>query len=40
LRLGQDERITGLAPRLHCRECDTKGKAIVSVQWTAERSRK
>ena len=33
LRLGPDERITDLAPRLRCRECDTKGRAVVSVRW-------
>jgi hypothetical protein len=33
LGLGPDERIVDLAPRLRCRECDAKGKAIVSVKW-------
>ena len=32
LRLGPDERITDLAPRLRCRECDVKGRAVVS-RW-------
>lgn len=33
LRLGPDERILDLAPRLRCRECDARGKAVVSVRW-------
>jgi hypothetical protein len=33
LGLGPDERLVDLAPRLRCRECDAKGKAIVSVRW-------
>lgn len=33
LRLGTDERIADLAPRLRCRECDAKGKAVVSIKW-------
>jgi hypothetical protein len=24
-----------LEPRLRCRECDTRGKAVVSIKWAA-----
>jgi hypothetical protein len=38
LGLRPDERIVDLAPRLRCRECDQKGKAVVSIKWVpAER---
>jgi hypothetical protein len=33
LRLRPDDRILDLAPRLRCRECDVKGRAVVSVKW-------
>ena len=33
LGLAPAERIVDLAPRLRCRECDAKGKAIVSIKW-------
>jgi hypothetical protein len=33
--LGRDERVVDLAPRLRCRECDAKGKAVVSIRWAA-----
>jgi hypothetical protein len=33
LGLGADERITDLAPRLRCRECDAKGRVVVSIKW-------
>lgn len=39
LRLGPDERITDLAPRLRCRECDAKGKAVVSIKWAVKLDR-
>jgi hypothetical protein len=32
LRLRPDDRILDLVPRLRCRECDVKGKAVVSVK--------
>jgi hypothetical protein len=35
LGLGPNERSVDLAPRLRCRECDQKGKAVVSVRWGA-----
>lgn len=28
-----DERLVDLAPRLRCRTCDVKGKALVSIKW-------
>jgi hypothetical protein len=31
LRLVPNERIVDLAPRLRCRECDQKGKAVISI---------
>lgn len=36
LGLGPDERVVDLAPRLRCRECDLKGKAVVSIKWGKE----
>ena len=33
LGLRADERVVDLATRLRCRECDAKGRAIVSVRW-------
>jgi len=33
LGLQPDERIADLAPRLRRRECDARGKAVVSVKW-------
>jgi hypothetical protein len=33
LGLSPDARIADLAPRLRCRECDTRGKAVVSIRW-------
>src|SRR5207244_354232 len=33
LRLGPDERITDLAHRMRCRQCDEKGRAVVSIRW-------
>jgi hypothetical protein len=35
LGLQPHERIADLAPRLRCRECDGKGKAVVSIKWSA-----
>jgi hypothetical protein len=28
-----NERIVDLPPRLRCRECDQKGKAVVWIKW-------
>ena len=33
LRLSPDARVLDLEPRLRCRECDAKGKAVVSIRW-------
>ena len=33
LRLPQQMLIVDLEPRLRCRECDAKGKALVTVRW-------
>jgi hypothetical protein len=35
LRLAPAERVIDLAPRLRCRECDARGKAVVSIKWKA-----
>jgi hypothetical protein len=34
LRLPPSTLILDLEPRLRCRECDAKGKAVVSVRWS------
>ena len=33
LGLGPYERVMDLAPRLRCRECDARGKAVISIKW-------
>src|SRR5271156_2289006 len=33
LGLGPNERIVDLAPRLRCRGCDARGKAVISIKW-------
>jgi hypothetical protein len=33
LRLPPTTRVLDLEPRLHCRECDARGKAVVSIRW-------
>ncbi len=33
LGLGSNERIADLVPRLRCRVCDQKGKAVVAIKW-------
>jgi hypothetical protein len=33
LGFGSNERIIDLAARLRCRECDARGKAVVSIKW-------
>ena len=37
LGLGPNKRIVDLAPRLRCRECDQKGKAVVSSNGVGRR---
>jgi hypothetical protein len=32
-RLPPYMRVLDLEPRLRCRECDGKGKAVVSIEW-------
>jgi len=32
MRLSPDTLVPGLAPRMRCRECDARGKAVVSVR--------
>ena len=29
------ERVLDLEPRLRCRECDARGKAVASTRWAA-----
>jgi hypothetical protein len=36
LGLRPAERIVDLSPRLRCRECDLKGKGVVSIKWGKE----
>jgi hypothetical protein len=33
LRLPPTYRVLDLEPRLRCRECDARGKAVVSIKW-------
>jgi hypothetical protein len=33
LRLPPNTRVLDLKPKLRCRECDAKGKAVVSIRW-------
>jgi hypothetical protein len=33
LRLPTTTRVLDLEPRLRCRECDQRGKAVVSIRW-------
>jgi len=35
LRLLPSTLILDLEPRFRCRECDAKGKAVMSVRWVA-----
>jgi hypothetical protein len=39
LRLRRDDRIADLAPRMRCRECDERGKVVVSVRWAQPDTR-
>jgi hypothetical protein len=36
LRLAPDDKIVDLGPRLRCRECDERGKVVVSVRWATD----
>ena len=33
VRLPPETKILDLQPRLRCRECDAKGRAVVSIRW-------
>ena len=33
LRLPPTTLVIGLEPRLRCRECNARGKAVVSIKW-------
>jgi rubredoxin len=35
LRLPPDTLVLDLKRRMRCRECDAKGKAVVSIRWGA-----
>jgi hypothetical protein len=35
LRLPPFTPVLDLEPRLRCRECDARGKAVVSIKWAA-----
>jgi hypothetical protein len=35
LRLALTTRVLDLESRLRCRECDARGKAVVSVRWAS-----
>jgi hypothetical protein len=34
-----DQKLVDLSARLRCRECDARGRAIVSVKWREEREK-
>ena len=36
LRLPPATRVLDLKQRLRCRECDQRGKAIVSIKWSGD----
>lgn len=33
----RDEKVLGLSGRLRCRECDERGRVVVSVKWAVSR---
>ena len=33
--VGPDQRVQGLEGRMRCRECDEKGRAVISIRWAA-----
>ena len=39
LRLAPHAPILDIEPRLRCRECDARGKAIVTIKWADQRSK-
>ena len=34
-----DQKVLDLPGRLRCRECDARGRVVVSIKWAAERGR-
>ena len=34
--VGPDERVQGLGSRMRWRECDEKGRAVISIRWATE----
>ena len=36
LRLPPTTLVPDLEPRLRCRECDARGKAVVSIKWATD----
>jgi hypothetical protein len=34
-----EQKLIDLSVRLRCRECDERGRAVVSVKWREERGR-
>jgi hypothetical protein len=34
--VGPDEKVQGLENRMRCRECDEKGRAVISIRWAAK----
>ena len=39
LQFQPQDLVLGLERRLRCRECDTKGKVVVSIRWKEQRKR-
>ena len=33
--VGPDEKVQDLGSRMRCRECDEKGRAVISIRWSA-----
>jgi hypothetical protein len=31
--VGPQEKVQGLESRMRCRECDEKGRAVISIRW-------
>jgi hypothetical protein len=31
--VGLDEKVQNLGSRMRCRECDEKGRAVISIRW-------
>jgi hypothetical protein len=37
--VASEQKLIDLAARLRCRECDGRGRAVVSVKWREERGK-